>query len=140
MRILEDVRQKYAHDCGRAAVRCVLRSYGISDRGLGLESCEQNGTHPASIHAALRDAGLQVFSGEIGDMLQAISRLAPIITPISLHGGHYVVVAGVRRGKVHFQDPLDGPSELKLAEWEAIWKDVDIFGTRYKRFGIVGQP
>lgn len=139
---VSEVKQKDAHTCGVAALQCVLRFWKLSSRGLSVQTTERDGTHPTMLQAALQEAGLYVFAGEIDDLLAPIVRSGkPVIALTTMHGGgHYVVVHGVSRGRVYFMDPVDGFRSMKWDDWRIIWRDRDGFANLYSRFGICGHP
>lgn len=132
---LPDVRQKRDYDCGKAATACVLQLLDASADLRVLGTTPTDGTDPRAIESCLRLAGCKVVSGEmtLGDLRHFTRTGRPVIAVVN---GHYVVVAGVSRGKVHYQDPLEGPqrcSEKDFAKW---WKEADRLGVVYDQFGI----
>lgn len=139
---LKDVRQHDEYSCGDACVDVLLRFWGVrsSVAVLTLANAVQ-GVGPDACENLLRRAGLSVVSGNITvDDLKNFTKLGrPVMCPVSVHGGHWVVVSGVARGKVHFQDPTDGPSSLKVADWDAAWHDTSRSGQEFRRWGICGH-
>lgn len=87
------------------------------------------------VEAAFRAVGLPVLSGRmIVEDLRHFTRTGrPVMCPVTDEDdcGHWVVVAGVERGYVHFHCPTDGPSKWKVKTWEAGWRD------QYARSGHV---
>lgn len=140
---LRDIRQGNSSSCGLAAVRTVLRFWGLANGRPRIVVDLRDGSHPASIVAALRAADLRTIAGEfLPDDLRDFCRTGrPVIALIQRHGsGHYVIVSRATAGRVWFQDPATGPSVMGLREWLDCWQDVDVFGTHYRRFGIVAYP
>jgi ABC-type bacteriocin/lantibiotic exporter with double-glycine peptidase domain len=61
----------------------------------------------------------------------------PVVCLVRIDGGgHWVVVRGVTRSRVHFHDPADGRQSLPFAEWESRWIDTDRAGTVFRQHGI----
>jgi len=137
---LSDIRQKGNHDCGHAAVRCVVAYFGCRYPNLmsRLATTGMDGTDPRSIEGFLRQEGFLVQSGHmtITDLRHHTKLGRPVIVLVSWHGGHYIVVSGVRRGYVYFQDPAEGPGRLDLGQFLQAWASFDRFGTIYNNFGI----
>ncbi len=138
---LKDIRQHDDYSCGDACVDVVIRFMGIRTcvsvltmanavQGVGPETCE----------SLLRRAGLSVLSGAmtVDDLRHLTKSGRPVLCPTSILGGHWVVVAGVARGKVHFHDPVSGPSTLKIAEWDEKWHDESRSGHAFRKWGICG--
>lgn len=136
---LADIRQESDYACGEAAVRIVLRFFGMRFPVPQLATRE-HGTHPAQIQQALILAGLRTSSGAFRvSQLQAFAEdLSPVICAVrdDEGNGHWVVVRGVRYGKVHYQCPTTGVRTRRVAEWLEQWHDVGMFGDRFDDFGI----
>lgn len=144
---LPDVRRNDGFSCGAAAVAVALRYFGrrrgqdeLAER---LLVTQVDGTDVRAMEAVLRRCGLRVISGEMTlDDLSHHARLGrPVITPITVADdgrevGHYVVTAGRRRGRVHFQDPTDGPLRMSDARFLGCWRDYDRLGGLYLQFGL----
>lgn len=140
---LPPIYQGTESSCGLACVRTVLEFWGDSGRRPRLVTDIRDGAHPTAIQAALRKADLRVISGEMlpADLGLFARSGRPVITLIQRRGiGHYVVVAGLSRGRVRYHDPMEGMLSLTLGEWTERWRDVDVFGSHYHRFGIVAYP
>jgi len=139
--LLPDVRQTQDFDCGIAALRCLFQYW---ERPLPHIPCTPHeGTHPATILAVLNNAGFRVLSGQADiPILKSLVKLGyPVITLIRQEGvGHYVVVSDIHRGKVYYQDPLNGPVSSKVTDFVEIWLDVDMFGTDYRQYVICAYP
>lgn len=133
-----DIRQRTDYDCGDAAVDSVLRFLGIRTRAGEALANSVDGTHPSSIEAALRRAGLVVQSGTMtpADLQHHTQLGRPVLCPIASHGGHWVVVRGVARGCVYYQCPTDGPLVKRVAEWCALWRDSTRAAHDFDRWGI----
>ena len=73
----------------------------------------------------------------IVDLKEQTTAGRPVLCPISEGGGHWVVVAGVHRGWVHFMDPDEGEHrKLKCSEFFGLWWDFTRNGTVYHSFGL----
>jgi len=99
-----------------------------------------DGTDPRILETVLRvRCGCRVLAGdmEIDDLREQTKLWRPVIALVTLDGcGHYVVVAGVERGRVYFQDPLSGPVAMKIADFAAHWRDESRFRDRFTRWGL----
>jgi ABC-type bacteriocin/lantibiotic exporter with double-glycine peptidase domain len=133
---IPDVRQGSGHDCGPAVFRAVVAFFGL--KAPAPKADPLAGLHPEYLEPLLREAGLQVLSGEMDtdDLKYHTRRGRPVVCLIR-HGdtGHYVVASGVSRGRVHYHCPLSGPSSVPAAEWDARWTDRDR-RSRFRRFGM----
>lgn len=125
-----DVRQRSDYDCGRAALTAVFEFWGVPfpRRHAGLTNPVQ-GTHPDTASAILRDAGFRVMEGSgTVPLLAALTRqgwpVLAVMTPPG-RGGHWVVVRGVSRGRVHYHCPTAGRLSLEAGAWVAGWDDRD---------------
>lgn len=132
---LPDIRQRTGWDCGKAAVECVLRFFGSSADLRKLGTSPMDGTDPRAIETCLRLSNHQVISGEMDlDDLRYFTKTGrPVIAVVN---GHYVTVAGIARGKVHYQDPWTGPCKCKPGDFLGWWKEADRLGVTYRHFGI----
>lgn len=139
---LPDVRQRDNFSCGEQAARVVLQYWGVKPRVIAVAN-PVDGTHPATVVAIFRAAGLRCITGEANlELVRAMTRAGmPVVCLVQQDGeGHYVVVGSVSRGRVRFQCPLNGPGSLSAAAFEAAWHDVDAWGTAFRRFVIVAHP
>lgn len=141
MLTIPDVRQRADYDCGAACVAAVLRALGIK---VPVELWDLanpvQGMPPDTVEAVLRGAGVRVVSGQMSAAdLQHFTRSgAPVLCPVNSGGeGHWVVVTGVGRGRVHFHDPAAGPTSLRVKEFLPMWQDSHWLGGVYKNWGIV---
>ena len=132
------VMQCADYDCGAAAVDCVAQFWGLRPRGPAKFSNRVQGMSPDTVEALLRALGLSVLSGNMTvDDLKHLTRTGrPVLCPVDLYGGHWVVVRGVGRGKVHYHCPTDGPGSMPAKDWAEKWKDVSRGGQEFVRFGI----
>lgn len=139
---LPDIRQSADYDCGCAAVDTALRFFGVRTCAAVLDLATPiDGTSPAAIEGAFRRAGLAVQSGrmDVGDLKYHVSRGRPVLCPVALYGGHWVVVRGAsagRRGRVYFHCPACGPQWLATSQWESNWRDTTRAGHDFDAWGI----
>lgn len=139
---IPDVRQRSDYGCGDAAVDAALGALGLArKRGTRLSAPEQ-GMPPDVLAAVLRASGCEVLAGPILTGVDGLKHFAaagcPAVCPVADHGGHWVVVRGVRRGRVHFHCPLSGPASKSVADWVAQWADVHgESGHRFERWAVV---
>ena len=130
------------HDCGDAAVRCVLRFHGLPAGRVKLAT-PGDGADPSQIQAALAHAGLRVLAGTmtVPDLAHLCRTGRPVVCLIRRDGqGHYVVCSGVSRGRVHYHDPLSGVRAARTADWAAGWHDLGRWGQAFRSFGIAAWP
>lgn len=134
---LADVRQTTDYSCGQAATAAVCRYYSRPAPAVDWANPVQ-GVCPATLEAYLRQVGLNVLSGTMGvaDLKHLTKTGRPVLCPTAWHGGHWVVVTRVHRGRVHYQCPLEGPSSTRILNFEAAWSDTSRDGHRYRRWGI----
>lgn len=141
MLTLSDMRQAYSYDCGIVAVKVLLRALGkrlTPENMRALSTSPIDGTDPRAIESLLRKLGLHVLSGEMTwyDLVY-FTQTRPVICLINSDGiGHWVVAAGIKDGRMHYQDPSDGPKHLGKKKWLDIWRDVDRLGAVYRQWGI----
>lgn len=135
---IPDVRQATEHDCGAAAIEAVCRFHGVKDRGPARLANAVDGMSPATVEAVLRSLGLAVLSGTMtaGDLRHLADTGRPVLCPTAHRGGHWVVVRGVARRRVHFHCPIDGPGSLPVATWETLWSDSTRAGHEYASWGV----
>lgn len=133
----EDVRQTEGHDCGEAAMDTAFRLFGLRSVVVGLAT-PLDGMHPATIEAVLQKAGMFVQSGRMTvEDLKHHTRLGrPVLCPVSLYGGHWVVVRGVGPKRVHYHCPTDGRRSVSHESWDALWHDVERAGHTFVHWGI----
>jgi ABC-type bacteriocin/lantibiotic exporter with double-glycine peptidase domain len=135
---IPDVRQRADFDCGAAAIEAVCRYYGYKSRGADKLANPVQGMEPGTVEAVLRHFGFRIIVGQLlVEDLKHFSRLKmPVVCPIDHEGGHWVVAAGVSRGRVHFHCPLRGAVAVPVGEWEAGWKSSTTTGIEYENWGI----
>lgn len=123
-----------------ACVTFVLRWHGyrVSYRSVldELSPSVLDGVDPRTIESVLRRRGLSVASGNWtrGDVQHFTRSDRPVIACVP---DHWVVVAGLRRGRVSLMDPIHGIASEHWSEFAARWLDSDRFGGVYRAFGIV---
>ncbi len=142
---LPDIRAKTAHDCGTTAWRVVFAyHHGRNGRVIDLSNPVQ-GTDPSTLEAIIRrDANWSVHSGEtfLNDLQHFAATLRPPICLMTLPGdsdSHYVVCAGVYRGRVFFHCPSDGTQSLPAGEFEAAWHGVGKY-SQFNRWSLAAWP
>lgn len=156
-----DVRQSTTWTCGAAALQAVLAYYGVEYReGQLVELCgtsPEHGTPPEAILKVARAEGFQAKlreNLELADLARALQERQPVIVALQAwrdqterpwsqewDSGHYVVVIGLDRQNVYFEDPslLGSRGYIRREEFEQRWHDIDGAGRRYIRMGIFLQ-
>lgn len=142
---IPDCRQRDEHSCGVACVEAVAEFHGLRvPRNSPKWANSVQGTAPDTVAAALRSLGLSVLAGgplEVGTLKALVAAGWPVLCPVTRAGhGHWVVVRGVSRGRVHFHDPTDGPASEPVASWEGQWADTTDTGQAFVRWGIAVGP
>lgn len=137
MLTIPDIRQREDYDCGAAALDAVASYWGLRARGPAKLANAVHGMAPDTVEAVLRALGLSVLSGEmtVADLRHLTREGRPVLCPVAVRGGHWVVVRGVERGRVHVHCPIEGPAAWRLADWEAGWAD-STRGREFVRWGI----
>lgn len=83
---------------------------------------------------------LSVLSGTmtVDDLRHLTRTKRPVVCPVTLPdgNGHWVVVRGVLRGRVHIHCPIFGPHAQPVAAWLSRWYDSTSKGHEYDRWGI----
>lgn len=132
------ILQATDYDCGAAALDAVAEFWGLRKRGPVRLANPIQGMAPDAVEAVLRSLGLSVLSGTmtVGDLRHLTATGRPVLCPVALAGGHWVVVRGVARGSVHFHCPTTGPSKMREAEWLVDWRDNSRSGHWFDRWGI----
>jgi predicted double-glycine peptidase len=141
---IPDTRQDTPHGCGEAAVRCVLNYHKIL-AAIPRFATPQDGSDPRQLEAYFRRLGLHVLSGEmkIGDLKHFCNEGRPPVVLVHWDGdrdSHYVVVRGVSRGRVYYQDVETGPGSCSLRDWRRAWSAEGRLGEIYRTWAIVGWP
>jgi hypothetical protein len=138
---LPDLRQQTDYDCGAVCCQIVWQYFGLPRRKV--DSNQIDGTDPRTLEAALRVSGLPVLSGEmtVSDLVYFARSRRPTIVLAKTTGepatGHYMVCAGSRDRRLHFQCPTRGPIVETPRRFDKRWVDVDRHGTVFRRWGIV---
>jgi predicted double-glycine peptidase len=120
-----DVRQSTGYTCGAAALQAVLAYWGTSERedrlAARLHSTPEAGTHPADIVRVAREFGLTAELREgldLADLDRALAGGTTVIVDLQAwrdhadapwtetwDDGHYVVLLGMDRNALYFEDP-----------------------------------
>lgn len=140
------------YECGDLAVRCVMRFHGLRQRERLVALSEPvHGADPASLtsfvvsplgeplrwaHGSMTVPDLRHYA----DTGRPVLTLVQADTADGRTEGHYVVVAGVARRRVHYLDPFSGMRAMREAEWDTRWHDTGRFGTLFRRWGLVAWP
>jgi ABC-type bacteriocin/lantibiotic exporter with double-glycine peptidase domain len=139
---LDDRRQKNGWTCGRVAIEIVWDYLGLGNRSV--PSTPLDGTSPDTLESVLWQSGVTVQSGsmDLADLQYHTRRGRPVICAVTEESGegHWVVVAGVRHGKVYFQCPLDGPCKEAAQQFEMRWQDHTRRGVVYTQWGVACGP
>ena len=134
---IPDVRQTADHDCGDAACSAVLRFHGLTGRRV---ATLVDGTDPRTLEAVFWRSGLAVQSGrmDVLDLRHHTRRGRPVVCLVTSDagGGHWVVVAGVARGSVHYHDPTHGTKRERSAKFAERWRDTDRLGHVFAGWGV----
>lgn len=133
------VMQGHDYDCGSAALDGVFRHFGVRTRATLLRLVnDQDGLHPATLEALLRQTGLKVQSGQmtLDDLRHHTKSGRPVLCPIDLFGGHWVTVVGTARGKVHYVCPVGGELKSSYGWWASKWCDSTRAGHTFDHWGI----
>ena len=136
---IPDVRQREDFDCGAAALDAVARFYGVRERGPVRLANPVQGMSPDTVEAWLRAVGFGVLSGtmRVADLAHLTRTGRPVLCPITgAGGGHWVVVRGVTRTRVHFHCPTNGARWWPHALWVSAWLDSSRTGQAFARWGI----
>ena len=133
-----DTRQRGDYDCGAACVDAVAAFFGKRKRGPAALANPIQGMSPDTVEAVLRSLGFGILSGAmtVADLGHLTATGRPVLCPVADHGGHWLVVRGVARDKVHVMDPDAGFRRVPRDGWLAGWRDVSRSGHRYDRWGI----
>lgn len=135
---IPDVRQREDFDCGAAALDAVARFYGLRERGPVRLANAVQGMSPDTVEAWLRAVGFGVLSGTmtVADLAHLTKTGRPVLCPVARGGGHWVVVRGVFRNRVHFHCPTHGPDVAHEFDWVPAWRDETRAGHDYRHWGI----
>lgn len=137
-RYLSTVRQQYDFSCGSAALATLLThhyGYPVSEqqafaemfRGGDQRRIRQEGFSLLDMKRFLAAHGFTADGFQ--QPLDSLARAGfPAIVLVAEHGyRHFVVVKGVRDGRVLFGDPSGGTRALSRAAFEAIWLNQLLF-------------
>lgn len=139
------VIQTAEYDCGTTAAKAVFRYYNrrLPDLEKVGVPCPIDGTDPRTMESLIRRAGFGVEAGEtrISTLRHHTREGRPAIALVQKDGvGHWVVVCGVERGRVHLMDPYVGQASERVNVFEARWRDVCRDGSPYFQWAlVVGQ-
>lgn len=138
---LPDRRQQTEHSCGHAAIDSVLSFFNLPECGRVTLANAVDGMDPATVEAVLRSKGLSVLSGTmtVRDLKHLCDSGRPVLCPVSWAGGHWVVVAGVERRGVYYQDPAEGPKRKGVQEFLNAWRDGNRSGRHWVTWGIAAS-
>lgn len=135
---IPDIRQRDEHDCGDAVLRAVCEYHAV--RRPPRLAIPIDGTSPDALEAELWRSGLCVIAGvmDVDDLRYHTRRSRPVICCITTAGGvgHWVIVSGVLRGRVHYHCPIDGPQTMTIEQYQAVWSDTTRRGVIYPQWGI----
>jgi len=136
--ILPDLRQTTGYTCGLTCARIIYDFLGV--RGKLPAATPHDGTDPMALESAFRVSGLSVQSGtmDLRDLWHHTRQGRPVVCLVTYQGcGHYVVVGGVERNRVHYQCPEIGPSAEYASEFEKKWQDLSHrWGHDFKHHGV----
>lgn len=134
---IPDIRQRDDYDCGWACTDAILRFYGQRERGPAELANRVQGMAAETVEAVFRSLNFRLMSGTMDvDTIRDLTRRGrPVMCAITLNGeSHWVVAAGVERGKVHYQDPWHGPLRASAEWFTERWKHPK--WDEYKRWAI----
>jgi hypothetical protein len=129
------VRQAYDYSCGSAALVTLLNHYlgiwvdekqameGMLAHGEAEKIVARRGFSLLDMKRYVATLGVEA-AGFRADVTQLAQLTQPAIVPIHYAGfKHFVIVRGVRGGKVFIADPSAGHLVVSTAEFEQIWGD-----------------
>jgi predicted double-glycine peptidase len=142
-----DVRQSTGYTCGASALQAVLAYWGTSERedrlAARLGSTPEDGTHPDAILRVAREFGLSAELREgldLADLERALADGTPVIVDLQAwreaagapwtetwDDGHYMVLLGMDRDTLYFEDPslLGVRGVIPRAEFVDRWHDYE---------------
>jgi ABC-type bacteriocin/lantibiotic exporter with double-glycine peptidase domain len=143
MLTIPDVRQRDHYSCGAACSAALLSYYHLPvPRWLRRLANPERGMQPDTLYAILSDAfGRPPLAGsvELHDLRHLTATGRPVICPVFWDSGHWVVVSGVTRSRVHLHCPIDGPTSVPIRDWLADWRD-EPADSPYQRYALCGWP
>lgn len=140
VRRVPTVLQMEPNEAGAAALAMVLGAYGRfvpMEEMRGACGVTRDGVKPEYLLRAARAYGLQAELHEI-PAAEALQLEPPFIAPIDF--GRYVVVEGLRSGRVHLRDPETGPRVLPWKEFEQVYDGLALSFQPSPAFAAAGQP
>lgn len=135
---IPDIRQRADFDCGAAAIEAVCRYYGRKGSKAEKLANPVQGMGPDTVEAVLRSLRFRLVTGtmRVSELQHFTRTYTPVICPVADFGGHWVVVRGVERGRVHYHCPIRGQVTARLEDWEANWTSETAIGVTYENWGI----
>lgn len=141
---LPDLRQRDTYSCGRIVLEALHVFWGRPLKPvLAALSNPVQGLGPDTMDAALRASGFNVLSGSMTvEMLKSLTRDGyPVGCLVQYESvGHWVLVGGVKRNRIHFMCPVRGLLSRPVSEWGLQWIDCHLLGGEYSRWGVVAHP
>ena len=155
-----DTRQSTSYSCGAGAMQAVLMYYGDeymeSDLIQEMGTSPEHGTTPSAMAEFAREAGYNAEVREnltLKDLEKAVEDNIPVTVAIQAwressleelpwkdrwDDGHYVVVMGLDKNNVYFEDPsmLGSRGVIPRSEFEERWHDVEGDGRKYFGLGL----
>ncbi len=144
---IPDVRQSTNYTCGAAALQAVLAYWGTSEREdrlvARLHCTPELGTHPDDIVRVAREFGLRAELREglkLDDLEAALSKGVTVIVDLQAwrqsqnrpwteiwDDGHYMVLLGMDRKNLYFEDPslLGSRGYIPRQEFLERWHDYE---------------
>ncbi len=143
-----DCRQRDSFSCGVTAVETVLRFDGLPvGRWIKQLASPIVGTTAETVVALIHGAYAgDVLAGAMSvpllKFLTAQGRpVLALVTDPATDGGHWVVVRGIFRGRVHVHCPTNGRESHRAAEFDKNWYLSDFAGGWVlRRYGVVALP
>lgn len=154
-----DTRQSTVYSCGAAAMQAVLMYYGEeyieTDLMEWMKTDPENGTHPQEMKALAEELGYKAELREnmsLNDLEKAVEEKVPVIVAAQAwkendsppwsdrwDDGHYMVVVGLDKENVYFEDPsiLGSVGVIPRGEFLDRWHDVEGDGRRYQHAGLL---
>jgi NHLM bacteriocin system ABC transporter peptidase/ATP-binding protein len=111
-------------ECGAAALAMVLAAHG---KWLPLTELRRlcgvsrDGSRASNMLRAARGLGLEAKGFRVAT---ARIGLAPVPAIVFVNANHYMVLEGLREGRVHLNDPAGGPLDLSMEEFDRIFSGI----------------